>query len=256
MKPDTQMDAAGGFRADNTQRIPADVAALARHGTQELSEYDDLAPLQLARPAPAPVLFGACSGERAERVRALRTELLLRREDNGVAQSLVLLSPGRREGRSLLAADLAMSFAQLGRPTLLVDADLRHPTQHQLFRTLNGSGLTQAIIDNAPPRLHPIIGLPQLFVLTAGALTGNPLELLLQTRFIDLVDQWRRRFDFVLFDTPPVHQYSDGLALAAIAGDVLTLARAQRTPYQETSRLLQRLAATQARVVGAVISRF
>jgi protein-tyrosine kinase len=191
-----------------------------------------------------------------EKIRALRTELLVRRESSDHADVLALLSPCAGEGRSQLAAELAISFAQLGRPTLLVDADLRHPQQHVLFGADNRHGLSQAIRTGKEPVPYSVRGLPGLSLITAGPLQPNPLELLLSTRFEWLMEVWRRNYDFVILDTAPLQQYSDGIAVATFAGRVLVLNRAQHTPYPDTRDLLFRLAATQSRIVGAVLNHF
>ncbi|MBC7982779.1 MAG: CpsD/CapB family tyrosine-protein kinase [Candidatus Obscuribacterales bacterium] len=191
-----------------------------------------------------------------ENVRALRTELLLRRETVDQADVVALLSPGVGEGRSQLAAELAISFAQLGRPTLLVDADLRHPNQHVLFGAGNPVGLSQAIERGGTPHLHSVEGLRHLSLLTAGPAPDNPLELLLNSRFAALIEEWRRSFDFVILDTAPVTHYSDGLAVASLVGRVIALSRAKHTPYKDSRDMLRRLAATRSQIVGAVINHF
>lgn len=193
---------------------------------------------------------------RCEKIRGLRTELLLRREAHGAADVMALLSPEVGDGRSQLAAELALAFAQLGRPTLLVDADLRHPSQHQLFNAANQSGLAQAIERDERPFLHAVEGFRQLSLLTAGPPPDNPLELLLNSRFAAMVAEWRNTFDFVIVDTPPIGSYSDGLAVASLVRRVLTLCRAKRTPYRDNRDMLRRLTAMQAQVVGAVINHF
>lgn len=192
----------------------------------------------------------------SEKVRALRTELLLRRGAAGQADCVALLSPGSGEGRSYLAAELAIAFAQIGQPTLLVDADLRHPSQHLLFGADNQRGLSDALTEDAAPCLHPVQGLPQLFVLPAGSTQNNPLELLSDSRFERVVEEWRWTFSFVVLDTSPVDRYSDGLAVARLIGRVLILSRAQHTRYRETKELLRRLSATQSQILGAVINHF
>ena len=191
-----------------------------------------------------------------EEVRALRTELLLRRESDHSADIIALLSPCAGEGRSLLAAELAIAFAQLGRPTLLVDADLRHPQQHSLFDTDNRLGLAQVIEHGIEPPLHTVHGLQHMSLLTAGAVCSNPLELLSSNRFARLIDEWRQTYEFVIIDTAPVMQYSDGLAVASMVGRVLALTRAQHTPYKEMQDMLRRLSATRSQMLGAVISHF
>lgn len=193
---------------------------------------------------------------RCEKIRALRTELLLRRESDNRADIVALLSPCAGEGRSMLAAELAIAFAQMGRPTLLVDADLRRPQQHLLFGTDNRQGLSQAIEYGVKPQLHTVHGLPHMSLLTAGAVPSNPLELLSSSRFSSMIDDWRDSFEFVVIDTAPVMHFSDGLAVASLVGRVLALSRAQHTPYKHMQDMLRRLAATRSKILGAVINHF
>ncbi|MHB8535638.1 MAG: CpsD/CapB family tyrosine-protein kinase [Sulfuricaulis sp.] len=193
---------------------------------------------------------------RSEKIRALRTELLLRRESVNRADIVALLSPCAGEGRTLLAAELAIAFAQMDRPTLLVDADLRRPQQHVLFDTDNRQGLSQAIEYGVKPQLHTVQGLPRMALLTAGAVPGNPLELLSSSRFASMIEDWRDKFEFVVLDTAPIMHFSDGLAVASLAGRVLALSRAQHTPYKDMQDMLRRLAATRSQILGAVINHF
>jgi protein-tyrosine kinase len=193
---------------------------------------------------------------RCENMRMLRTELLLRREAIDSADIIALLSPSAGEGRSLMAAELAIAFAQTGRPTLLVDCDLRHPQQHLLFGADNRQGLSQSIEHGMKPRLHAVSGLPRMSLLTAGAISDNPLELLSSKSFAAMLEEWRTQFQFVVIDTAPTLRFSDGLAVASLAGRVLTLSRAQHTRYKDMQEMLRRLAATRAQLLGAVISHF
>jgi protein-tyrosine kinase len=193
---------------------------------------------------------------RSERLRALRTELLLLHEMGRGANMVAVLSPGSGEGRSQLCGELAISFAQLGRRTLLVDADMRKPQQHVLFGSLNQHGLSQAIAHNEKPYYHPVAGLPFLHLLTAGPIPPNPLELLSAGRFSNLLTEWRNSYEFIVLDTPPVAQCADGLAVATMAARALVLSRAQHTTYKSTRALLRRLATTQSRLLGAVINNF
>ena len=193
---------------------------------------------------------------RCEKMRARRTELLLRRESNDRAYMMALLSPCSGEGRSLLAAELAIAFAQTGHPTLLVDADLRRPQQHVLFGAHNRQGLSQAIEFGAKPQLHAVRGLPAMSVLTAGVVPSDPLELLSSRRFAAMIEDWRDNFEFVVIDTAPVGHYSDGLAVASLSGKALALSRAKHTPQQDMQDMLRRLATARSQILGAVISHF
>lgn len=209
-----------------------------------------------ARPGGRLALIQDPYDPRSEKVRALRTELMLRHEAKDLADVLALLSPGSGEGRSQLAAELAIAFAQLGRPTLLVDADMRRPIQHLLFRADNESGLAQALTSGQKPQLHSVEGMEALALLTAGRPPHNPLELLSDRHFERLVEEWRREFDFVVIDTPPVDRYADGLAVATVVGRVLAVSRSHHSSQRDTREMLRRLGATQSRILGAVINHF
>jgi receptor protein-tyrosine kinase len=211
---------------------------------------------QIVEPDYRLMMAHAPGDPRCEKIRVLRTELLLRRQSIDRADIVALLSPCAGEGRSLLAAELALAFAQTGRPTLLVDADLRNPQQHLFFGTDNTHGLSQAIESGGKPRLHTVRGLPRMSVLTAGAVPANPLELLTSSTFASMIEDWRDCFKFVVIDTSPAMHFADGLAVASLVGRVLALSRAQHTPYKDMQDMLRRLAATRSQILGAVISHF
>jgi protein-tyrosine kinase len=192
-----------------------------------------------------------------ERLRALRTELSLLLGNGGRQASVVaVLSPGPSEGRSQLAAELAIAFAQLGRRTLLVEADLRQPRQHLLFRTGHARGIAQYLTIGKLPQFLRVESLPQLSLLTSGPVPPNPLELLSDGRFERLLSDWRRIFDVVVIDTPALTQFADGLAIASFAQQVLLLSRANVTSHKDMKDTLRRLTSTNARILGAVINHF
>jgi receptor protein-tyrosine kinase len=209
------------------------------------------------RPGSQLILVHEPDNPRSERLRALRTELmLLLSEARNQANLIALLSPCAAEGRTQLAAEMAIAFSQLGRRTLLVDADLRRPRQHKLFGTDNQWGLAQALAFGEPPKLLGVEGLPQLSLLLSGPLAPNPLELLSDGRFEQLMSEWRYHYQFVVIDTPPVSEYADGLAIATLAGAVLVVGRAAQTAHRSMKEMLRRLASTKSRILGAVINEF
>lgn len=193
---------------------------------------------------------------RSELLRRLRTELLLRVGSRRGAAFFALLSPSPKEGRSQLAAELAISFAQLGRKTLLVDADMRRPTQHELFGADNETGLAQALAADGMINLNGVQDLPKMAVLTSGGLPPNPVELLHGPRFDRMISEWRRVFEFVIIDTPPTSKFSDGLTIATAAGNVVVLSRARVTSFSAMKEMRRNLEPTQTRIVGAVINSF
>lgn len=191
----------------------------------------------------------------SERIRELRTAILQRQPETG-SHVFAVVSAGSGEGRSRLAAELAISCAQLNQPTLLVDADLRRPRLHALFGVDNDPGLAHALAETTAPRLHGVAGLPQLTLLCAGRTPRNPLELLATDALGALLVGWRRRYRHIVFDTPPVTLVSDALAVVSHAGAALPLARLHQTPLADWTQLVGRLNSTRARLLGGVLNRY
>ncbi|HME39216.1 MAG TPA: CpsD/CapB family tyrosine-protein kinase [Steroidobacteraceae bacterium] len=240
------------------RRQTMDTSGLIETAIRRISENRQvvLAQGEKVKPGPRLILAHDPDNPRSEKIRALRTELLLLSEAGSGANTIALLSACAGEGRSQLAAELAIAFSQLGRRTLLVDADLRRPQQHLLFGSSNQNGLTEAIERRQKPWFHPVDGLPQLSLLTSGTAPPNPLELLSDGRFSRILQDWRKTFEFVVLDTPPIKEFADGLAIATLAGRVIVLGRGQRSSFVETRELLRRLSSTQSQILGAVINHF
>lgn len=214
-------------------------------------------PREIVTPSHELILAHDPYNARSERLRALRTELMLLDDTPSQCYVLALVSPSPGEGRSLLAGELAIAFSQLRRRTLLIDADLRRPRQHVLFGAeIIAGGLAQALATGSPPALLGVEGLPNLSILTSGPIAPNPLELLSDGRFGRLVTKFRYDFDNIVIDTPPVSNYADGLAIATTAGRALVIGRAAKTPRRDMKDMMRRLVTTQARVMGAVLSCF
>ena len=195
---------------------------------------------------------------RTEEIRALRTQLLIRwyRREAG-QNALVVASPHSGEGRSYLAANLAIVFSQLGARTLLVDADMRKPRQHKIFGLPAGQGLSALLSGRGEQTAtYPIPGLTRLSVLPAGALPPNPQELLSRMTFTTLVKDMQSLYDVVIIDTPPAKDYADAQAIAFRAGNALVVARKDHTTVGATARVVKDLAGTGARVVGTVINQY
>jgi protein-tyrosine kinase len=151
---------------------------------------------------------------------------------------------------------LAISLSQLGRRTLLVDADMRRPGQHHLFGAVAYEGLVQALQRSTSTQLLQVEGLPHLSLMTAGQAASNPLEMLSDGRFERLLNDWRRQYQFIVIDTPPVTEYSDALAIATLAGRVLICSRVAVTEQTSIKEMLRRLESTQSLVLGAVLNEF
>jgi len=197
-------------------------------------------------------------GKQGEALRALRSQLLLRWfSGEAERRTLAVVSADRGDGRSVLAANLAVAFSQLGESTLLIDADMRHPTQHALFSLDNRVGLSAILSHRADlDAAEPIPAFENLFVLPTGAVPPNPQELLSRPQFAQLLEQAAARFEVVLIDTPSTNQYADAQTIAVRASGALLVTRKHRTRLRDADALAQTLTRLSAHMVGAVINEF
>jgi receptor protein-tyrosine kinase len=194
--------------------------------------------------------------EQVEALRALRTQLLLR-WFTPERRLLAIVSPTRADGRSYLAANLAIVFSQLGERTLLIDADMRDARQHELFKLSNQYGLSALLNGRVNGAAIERVGnFANLSVLPAGAAPPNPLELVSRAGFKDLLSSESKNFEVVLIDTPAAELSSDAQAIAARAGGALVVAREHRSRLEALSRLSASIQSTRAEVVGCVFNRF
>ncbi len=191
----------------------------------------------------------------SEILRDLRTQLALHWL-GPERKTLVVASVDPGDGRSFLASNLAVVFAQLGEKTLLIDGDLRFPRQHRIFGQGNGPGLAQVLSGRAGmDAAAPVPYFDNLWLLAAGAAPPNPLELLSRSDFTALLAEARKRFTLVLIDTPAAARGSDAKVIGARADGALILARANRTRAVRLDGLCRALGAGGTPVVGTVLNR-
>ena len=195
---------------------------------------------------------------RVEELRLLRTQLLIRWYSPETGRcALAIVSPGPSEGRSFVAANLAVGFAQLGHRTLLLDADMRTPRQHRLFNVSDRIGLSAVLTGRADSSAAlPVPGCGGLWVLPAGSLPPNPQELLSRPVFATLLKELQAEYDVVLIDTPPAKLYADVQSIAFRAGVALVLARRNRTKVADAAEVVRELSDSGIRVVGTVMNAF
>jgi len=194
----------------------------------------------------------------AEQIRKLRTELLVRAGQGGKSTlAIAVVSPNPREGRTLLASELAFSFARLGRPTLLIDTDLRSSVEQRRLGAGMVEGLSDVLVSGQPPALNRVEGIPNFCVLGAGSAKGyNPTELLSSSRFRRLAESLSHMFDFVVVDTPAYSLYPDAQLAAAVTGAALPVFKANASTYAEGRAMLRSLAVARTKVWGSVMNSF
>jgi receptor protein-tyrosine kinase len=196
------------------------------------------------------------ASSQVEALRAVRNQLLLRwLERDPESRALAILSAARRDGRSFIAANLAVVFAQLGHRTLLVDADLRNPRQHRLFGLDNRVGFSQLLSDRADAEaaVQGIALLPHLSVLPAGA-AAIPQDLVARPAFARHLEALRAQFDLVLLDCPSASEGTEAQTIAVRAGAALVVVRKHCSRVWHVQGVSQNVAEAQSTIVGAVLN--
>ena len=194
----------------------------------------------------------------AEAVRALRSELSRHVfRDGEPGASLAVVSPQGQDGKSFLSANLAVAWSQAGRRTLLIDADLRGPRQHQVFGIGNDVGLSSLLSGRAGTEaIARIDDVPGLYVLPAGPLPPNPLELVDGPVFRDLMGELSGRFDQIVVDTPASAYGADALAIADRCAATIVVARQHASKLAALATLTGQLSQGRGRLAGVVMNTF
>ncbi len=156
--------------------------------------------------------------------RMLQANLRFLNFEGGV-KSMVISSAMPREGKSTIAANLAATMAQLGRKTLLIDADLHHPSQHHIWNLTNVSGLSNIIVGQDQVNNVFANVMDNLDVISSGVIPPNPLTLLDSTRMAELMIQFESSYDLVIIDAPPVVVEAEALTLGTLTDGLLLVAR-------------------------------
>lgn len=224
-----------------------------------LARQYDLPRLLPGTQGPSPELVAAFQPHHrcTEELRGLRTQLLLRWLDPAAGRRvLAITSPGRGDGRSYVAANLAVVFSQLGLRTLLVDADLRNPRQHRIFNVPDRIGLAAALAGRTDASVVPVPGCSKLSLLPAGAPPPNPQELLSRPMLAHLLADLETKFDLILIDTSAALAFSDSKSVAFRAGSALVLARKNHTRIVDTNNMIRELDDTGTRIVGTVVNSY
>lgn len=249
---------------DDTVKSPEDVQAASQMPTLSgIAEYRAIeanaGPLVTMEQPRSPI---------SEAYRALRTAVLFTNVDKRI-RTVLITSAGPSEGKSYTAANLAVVMAQAGHRVLLVDADLRRPTQHRIFKIPRGYGLTDLLVDmNAsvePTELvQTFVNLnkavvessqPGLFVLKSGSVPPNPSEVVGSAKMKLLLQLLPTRFDFVIIDSPPTLAVTDAVILSTRMDSVLLVAKASATRRNQLKQAVQRLREVNANLSGVVLNR-
>jgi protein-tyrosine kinase len=194
----------------------------------------------------------------AETFRELRSQLLM-----GVLgpteprRALAVISPDIGDGKTYVAANVAVALSQLGERTLLVDADMRTPRMYALFdlpQDVYDSGLSGLLAGRAGKVIRAVPDLPSLYLLPSGAIPPNPLELVQRAAFSLLLQELLAKFDHVVVDTPANQHGADARVIASRCGAALVIGRKHRSRMDAMHALVQSLAGTTVKLAGVVLN--
>jgi succinoglycan biosynthesis transport protein ExoP len=244
-------------RLDDSVRSPLELSE--RYGTAVLGMIPAIKPNEIAATTPAMSVSRVIThadprSPVAEAYRSLRTNLAFARSQRPL-RSLALTSPGPSDGKSTTVANLAITFAQQGQRTLLVDADLRRAVLDRTFGVPRTPGLTDVIIGERPiaDAVHET-QVPNLFVMTSGQLPPNPSELLGSAAMREQLQRMMEQFDMVLFDSPPLLAVTDAAVLSTLVDATVLIARMGATARKGLWRALSQLRAVHANLLGTVLN--
>lgn len=195
---------------------------------------------------------------RAEAFRALRSQIMMRLYAGTEHPALAVISPDSGDGKTYTAANLAVALAQLGGGrTLLVDADLRNPRQHEVFGLGNRAGISGILSGRSDAQvIQQVAGVPSLFVLPVGTTPPNPLELVERPAFGLLMRELTSKFDHVVVDTPAAIHGADASVIASRCGAALLVARRNASRVAWLQELMGSFAGSSVRMAGVVVNEF
>jgi capsular exopolysaccharide synthesis family protein len=190
----------------------------------------------------------------SEAFRAIRTSLLYSSPDKPL-KTLLVTSPNPEEGKSIVAANLALTIAQSGARTLFIDADLRKPRVEEMFGVVGTMGLSEAIATpRNPGEFIQSTKYENFFILSSGQIPPMPSELLGSQKMRQLLEQFRSQFDFVILDTPPFMMVTDAVVLGTLVDGAMAVVRYGQTPKTIASHIKRKFLDVRAPILGVVLN--
>ncbi|MGU3473433.1 CpsD/CapB family tyrosine-protein kinase [Paenibacillus sp. D51F] len=190
----------------------------------------------------------------SEAYRTLRTNIQFSSFDEPI-QVIMVASANPGEGKSTTASNLAVTYAQEGKKTLLIDADLRKPSVFQVFSVSNRVGLSTVVSGqcrwvDAIQDTH----VEQLDVLPSGPIPPNPSELLASQSMKSLLQELQAQYDIIIFDTPPLLAVTDSLIISSLCQGVILVVQAGKVKSELVRKAKSNLEHVQARILGVVLN--
>lgn len=189
----------------------------------------------------------------SEKFRGIRTNILFSTADNDV-QTVIFTSEKPSAGKSTISANVAITYAQAGYKTLLIDGDMRKPTQHYMFNTTNIDGLSNLIVNKTDysKAIHKT-DIAGLDLLTAGPIPPNPSELIGSENLLEIFQYVKKEYDFIIIDTPPVNTVTDAQLFSEIANYVVFIVDVQKNDRNAVKKGKELIEKAGAKILGVVL---
>lgn len=189
-----------------------------------------------------------------EAYKTMRTNLSFALAD-AKNKRVVITSSLPNEGKSTTATNIAITLAQTGKRTLLIDADMRKPTQYKIFRLTKGNGLSSLLGGFTKPENTIVNDVREnLDLITSGPIPPNPTELLSSSKMKDLLEELNKTYEYIILDTPPINIVSDALALADVCAGVVLVIRQNQTKHETLQKAIKSLEFAEMKILGAVVT--
>lgn len=194
----------------------------------------------------------------SENIKMLHANLqLINKEEN--IKTIMITSSVQKEGKNFVAANLAITFTQLGKKVLVVDCDMRCGVQHKLFNLTNENGLANLLMDNTKNKIDykkyiKLTEIPNLYVITSGIIPPNPSELLSSKIFEEFVIDVKQEYDLVVFVLSPVTVVADALIVAGKVDKTVIVTRIRTTPIEELEKTKKMLENIGGNIAGVVVT--
>ncbi|MDW4099689.1 tyrosine-protein kinase [Staphylococcus saprophyticus] len=191
----------------------------------------------------------------SEKFRGIRSNIMFSNAKEEIS-SVLVTSEKPSSGKSTISANIAVTYAQTGYKTLIIDGDMRKPTQHYIFDLPNNSGLSNLII-NKTTYSDSIkeTRVENLAILTAGPTPPNPSELIASEQFNDIYIELLRHYDFIIIDTPPVNTVTDAQVYAQTVGNCILVIDAEKNNKNEVKKAKDLLIKADGKLLGAVLNK-